>query len=68
MPTVEISACKIGTDPSTSASNQHSQIHGVPGLFVSDNSALPTLTATGAILSNIALSMRLADHIVRESK
>ena len=51
----------------TSATNRHGQVHGVQGLFVADNSVLPTLTAAGPVLSNVALAIRLADHIVRQS-
>lgn len=63
----ESCTCRIGTDPAISAANPHNQIYGVPGLFVGDSSALPTLTATGGVLSNTALSIRLAYHIARES-
>ena len=58
---------RMGNDPATSATNPHGQIHGVQGLFAADNSVLPTLTAAGPVLSNVALAIRLADHIVRQS-
>ena len=63
----EASTCRMGENPQTSSTNTHSQIHGVQGLFVADNSVLPTLTAAGPVLSNTALAIRLADHIVRQS-
>lgn len=63
----EASTCRMGDDPNTSATNRHGQIHGVEGLFVADNSVLPTLTAAGPVISNVALAIRLADHIVRQS-
>lgn len=63
----EASTCRMGNDPATSATNRHGQVHGVQGLYVADNSVLPTLTAAGPTLSNIALAIRLADHIVRQS-
>lgn len=63
----ESSTCRMGDDPKTSATNRHGQVHGVQGLFVADNSVLPTLTAAGPVLSNVALAIRLADHIVRQS-
>ena len=63
----EACTCRMGDDPATSATNRHGQIHGVQGLFVADNSVLPTLTAAGPVLSNVALAIRLADHIVRQS-
>jgi choline dehydrogenase-like flavoprotein len=63
----EASTCRMGDDPATSATNRHGQIHGVQGLYVADNSVLPTLTAAGPVLSNTTLAIRLADHIVRQS-
>ncbi|MGX9134896.1 GMC oxidoreductase [Rummeliibacillus sp. JY-2-4R] len=63
----ESSTCRMGDDPNTSATNRHGQIHGVQGLFIADNSVLPSLTAAGPTLSNSALAIRLADHIVRQS-
>lgn len=64
----EASTCRMGDDPATSATNRHGQIHGVEGLFVADNSVLPTLTAAGPVLSNVALAIRLADHIATQSR
>lgn len=63
----EASTCRMGDDPNTSATNRHGQIHGVQGLFIADNSVLPTLTAAGAVISSTALAIRTADHIVRQS-
>ncbi|MBA9027185.1 GMC oxidoreductase [Peribacillus huizhouensis] len=63
----EASTCRMGDDPATSGTNRHGQIHGVQGLYVADNSVLPTLTAAGPVLSNTALAIRLADHLVRQS-
>jgi gluconate 5-dehydrogenase len=63
----ESSTCRMGDDPATSTTNRHGQVHGVQGLFVADNSVLPSLTAAGPVLSNTALAIRLADHIVRQS-
>ena len=40
-------------------------VHGVQGLYVADNSVLPTLTAAGPVLSNVALA--ISDDIVRQS-
>ena len=63
----EASTCRMGDDPNTSATNRNGQIHGVQGLFVADNSVLPSLTGAGAVISGTALAIRLADHIVRQS-
>ncbi|WP_342433325.1 GMC oxidoreductase [Neobacillus sp. FSL H8-0543] len=63
----EACTSRMGDDPATSATNRYGQIHGVQGLFVADNSVLPSLTAAGPVLSNVALAIRQADHIVRQS-
>ena len=64
----EASTCRMGDDPATSTTDRHGQVHGVQGLFVADNSVLPSLTGAAATISNIALAIRLADHIVRQSR
>lgn len=63
----ESSTCRMGDDPDTSVTDLHSQVHNVEGLYVADNSVLPRLTAAGPVLTNTALAIRLADHIVRQS-
>ncbi|WP_223881864.1 GMC family oxidoreductase [Niallia endozanthoxylica] len=50
----EACTCRMGDNPETSATNRNGQIHGVQGLFVADNSVLPTLTAAGPVLSSTA--------------
>ncbi|WP_338452290.1 GMC family oxidoreductase [Niallia oryzisoli] len=62
----EACTCRMGEDPATSSTNRYGQIHGVQGLYVADNSVLPTLTAAGPVLSNTALAIRLADNIARQ--
>lgn len=64
----ESCTCRMGDNPQTSTTNRNGQIHGIQRLFVADNSVLPTLTAAGPVLSNTALAIRLADHIVRQSR
>ncbi|SDM63426.1 GMC oxidoreductase [Bacillus sp. OK048] len=63
----EACTCRMGEDPATSVTNRHGKVHGVEGLFIADNSVLPSLTSAGPVLSNTALAIRLADHIVRQS-
>ncbi|WP_245947306.1 GMC oxidoreductase [Bacillus taeanensis] len=64
----ESCTCRMGIDPETSATNRFGQIHGVKGLYVADNSVLPTLAAANPTLSTVALAIRLADHIVKQSQ
>jgi gluconate 5-dehydrogenase len=63
----ESCTCRMGIDPETSVVNSNGQIHEVPGLYVADNSTLPTLAAANPTLTTVALSIRLADHIVIKS-
>lgn len=58
--------CRIGDDPNTSVANPYGQIHGVSGLYVADNSALPYIGAENQTLTTVALAIRTADHIVRQ--
>lgn len=64
----ESCTCRMGTDPATSATNPYGQVHGVPGLYVADNSTIPLLAAANPTNATVALAMRLADHIVRTSR
>ena len=62
----ESGTCRMGDDPLTSATNQFGQIHGIPGLYVADNSVLPSIGAANPTLTTIALSIRTADYIIRQ--
>lgn len=63
----ESCTCRMGIDPALSATDRFGQIHGITGLYVADNSVLPTLAAANPTLSTVALAIRTADHIVRQS-
>lgn len=58
--------CRIGNDPLTAAANPFGEIFGVSGLFVADNSMIPTLSAANPTLTTVALAIRTADHIVQQ--
>nr|WP_240633085.1 GMC oxidoreductase [Paenibacillus montanisoli] len=62
------STCRMGNDPATSATNRYGQIHGVSGLYVADNSVLPSNGATNPTLTTVALAIRTADYIVEMNK
>lgn len=55
--------CRIGDDPVTSAADTNGQVRGVNGLYVADNSMLPSIGAEHPTLTTIALAIRLADHL-----
>lgn len=63
----ESCTCRMGIDPDISATNTEGEIHGISGLYVADNSIIPILPAVGPILTTTALSMRVADIIVRKN-
>lgn len=61
----EVGTCRMGVDPFTSATNPYGQIHGVQGLFVADNSVIPTSGTANPTLTTVALAIRTADHMIR---
>ncbi|MGM7724430.1 GMC oxidoreductase [Metabacillus sp. Hm71] len=64
----ESGTCRMGEDPATSATNRYGQIHGISGLFVADNSVLPSNGAANVTLTTVALAIRTADYIVSQLK
>jgi choline dehydrogenase-like flavoprotein len=56
----QMSSCRIGKDPRSSVAGPDGQVHGVPGLYVTDASALPTATGVNPVLSLMALARRTA--------
>ncbi|CAM4413127.1 GMC family oxidoreductase [Paenibacillus alkaliterrae] len=59
----EAGTCRMGIDSSTSVVDRNCQIHGISGLYVADNSVLPTTGAANPTLTTVALAIRTADHI-----
>ncbi|RDW16401.1 GMC family oxidoreductase [Oceanobacillus arenosus] len=64
----ECGTCRMGIDPSTSATNSYGQIHSIPGLYIADNSVLPAIGAVNPTLTTISLAIRTVDYIVEHSK
>ncbi|MFD2215646.1 GMC oxidoreductase [Metabacillus endolithicus] len=60
----ETGTCRMGDDPSTSATNRYGQVHGITGLYIADNSVLPTVGRANPTLTTVALAIRTADHII----
>jgi choline dehydrogenase-like flavoprotein len=50
-------------DPSRGVVDQHSQVHGIKGLYVAGSSVFPTAGYVNPTLNIIAMSMRLADRL-----
>ncbi len=57
--------CRMGTDPDTSVTNPYGQVHGITGLFVADNSGIPTSGTANPTLTTVALAIRTADYMMR---
>lgn len=58
--------CRMGGDPATSATDRYGQIHGVSGLYIADNSVLPSVGTANVALTTAALAIRTADYIIRQ--
>lgn len=58
--------CRMGNDPSTSSTNRYGQVHSMSGLYVADNSILPSTGAVNPTLTTTALAIRTADYIIRQ--
>ena len=63
----QMSSCRIGTDPKMSTANPDGQVHGVPGLYVTDASAMPTASGVNPQLSLMALARRTATRMAAAS-
>lgn len=60
----QMSSCRIGTDPRTSVADPDGRVWNVPGLYVTDASALPTATGVNPMLSIMAVARRTASRMV----
>ncbi|RBW70051.1 GMC oxidoreductase [Bacillus taeanensis] len=58
--------CRMGEDPSTSVVNKYGEVHGVKGLYIADNSVLPSIGAANLTLTTAALAIRTADYIISQ--
>ncbi|MDQ8733525.1 GMC oxidoreductase [Paenibacillus sp. LHD-38] len=64
----ETGTCRMGDNPLTSATDRYGQIHGIRGLYVADNSVIPTSGTANPTLTTVALAIRTADYIVQQLK
>jgi hypothetical protein len=58
-------SCRMGNRPEKSVVNQNCRLHDVNGLYVMDGSIIPSVIDANPSLTIMALSRRLADHLVR---
>ncbi|MDQ8736398.1 GMC family oxidoreductase [Paenibacillus sp. LHD-38] len=59
--------CRMGVDPAVSVTNPYGEVHGVSGLFIADNSVIPSSGTANPTLTTVALAIRTADYIIQSS-
>jgi len=59
-----LGTCRMGTDPETSVVNPDGRVHEVPNLFVCDTSIFPSSLSVNPALTQMALSLRIADRFI----
>jgi choline dehydrogenase-like flavoprotein len=60
-----LSSCRIGDDPETSALDDHHELRGHPGIFVTDGSAVPSALTVNPAFTIAALAERAMPGIVK---
>jgi choline dehydrogenase-like flavoprotein len=63
-----LASCRIGDDPATSALDEHHELRGHPGIFVTDGSAVPGALTVNPALTIAALAERAMPGIVRAAQ
>ncbi len=63
----QMSSCRIGIDARSSVADPDGQIHGTPGVWMTDASAMPTASGVNPMLSLMALAHRTATRMVSAS-
>ena len=60
--------CRFGKDPATSVLDLDCRAHGVPNLYVSDGSFMPTLGGVPPTLTIMANAFRVGERLVARFK
>ena len=63
-----LSSCRLGDDPASSALTPDHELRGVPGLFVTDGSAVPTSLTVNPSLTIAALAERASVAIAQRAR
>ncbi|MES2459068.1 MAG: GMC family oxidoreductase [Armatimonadota bacterium] len=63
-----LGTCRMGNDPKTSVVDPEGRVHDFQNLFVCDNSVFPSSLAVNPALTQIALSLRTADHFIEAAR
>ena len=61
----ETGTARMGLDPKASVADPDCQAHGVEGLYVVDQSVMPTAGSVNTSLTVMALALRAGDHIAQ---
>lgn len=61
-----IGTARMGTDPRTSVVDADCKVHSVDNLYVAGSAVFPTSSQANPTLTIVALSLRLADRLVRK--
>jgi len=61
-----LGSCRMGADPKTSVVDANHETHDVPGLYVTDGSAVPSSIAVNPQVTIMTLATRAADRIARK--
>lgn len=67
-PSHQCGTARMGQGADTSVVNPHCQCHQHANLYIADASVLPTSAAVNPALTIAALGIRVADHIIENSK
>lgn len=63
-----LGGCTMATDPQRGVLNEWGEVHGYPGLFVLDGSALPSSTGVNPSHTIAAVAERNVERVIREIK
>lgn len=57
---------RMGVDPTTSVTDPHGEVRGVPGLFALGSSLFPTSGYANPVFTILAMTIRTADRVVEQ--
>jgi hypothetical protein len=63
-----LGTCRMGHDPQTSVVNPEGRVHDLQNLFVCDNGIFPSSLTVNPALTQIALSLRIADQFIEAAR
>jgi choline dehydrogenase-like flavoprotein len=59
---------RMDNDPKKGVVDQNCRVHGLSNLFVAGASVFPTVGYANPVLTTVALTMRLADHLIEQGE